>query len=103
MDRRSKTATQTGMYLVIVGAILVIGNIISHQVYRRFDLTKNERFTLSKGSARLVREGLDQPMQVDVYVTRGLPKHEILIEDLTDLMNAYERASDAKIHYTIIE
>src|SRR5262249_50593990 len=70
---------------------------------KRFDLTKNERFTLSRGSARLVREGLDQPMQVDLYVTRGLPKHEILIDDLTDLMNEYERASDSKIHYTVIE
>ncbi|WP_437784151.1 GldG family protein [Sorangium sp. So ce1097] len=103
MERKAKAATQTGFYLAIVAAILVAANFISLSVYKRFDMTKNERFTLSKGSAHLVREGLKQDLQIDVYVTRGLPKHEAFIQDLTDLMNEYEQASNGKLRYAIIE
>ena len=60
-------------------------------------MTKNERFTLSKGSARLVREGLKQDLQIDVYVTRGLPKLDAFIHDLTDLLNEYERAGERQV------
>ena len=56
MERKTKAATQTGIYLAIVAIILVVANVISFSVYKRFDWTKNERFSLSKGSARLVRE-----------------------------------------------
>src|SRR6188768_1129838 len=97
MERKTKARAETGAYLFIVAAILVVANVISFTVYKRIDVTKNERFSLSKGSARLVREGLDKELQVDVYVTRGLPKHEMFIQELTDLMNEYERASSGSI------
>jgi len=103
MERKFKAATQTGVYLLLVAAILVVANIISYSAYKRLDMTKNERFTLSKGSARLVQEGLKQDLQVDLYVTRGLPKHEIFIQDLTDLLDEYERAGNGKFRYSIIE
>jgi len=103
MERKVKAATQTGIYLLLVAAILVVANIISFGAYKRFDTTKNERFTLSKGSARLVSEGLKQDLNIEIYVTRGLPKVEAFIESLTDLMNEYERASNGKLHYSLIE
>ncbi|MFS8065781.1 MAG: GldG family protein [Byssovorax sp.] len=103
MERKTKAATQTGIYLLIVAAILVVANVISFSVYKRFDTTALERFSLSKGSARLVRDGLDKELQADVYVTRGLPKFETFIQDLTNLMDEYERASNGHFKYTIIE
>ncbi|HVY45728.1 MAG TPA: GldG family protein [Minicystis sp.] len=103
MERKVKAATQTGIYLVIVAAILVVANVISFGAYKRIDTTKNERFSLSKGSARLVHDGLKQDLQIDVYVTRGLPKFDAFITDLTDLLNEYERAGGGKVHYSIIE
>lgn len=103
MERKARAATQTGLYLIIVAAILVGANLISYTAYHRFDLTKNERFTLSDGSKRLVREGLNKELSIDIYVTRGLPKHEIFIQDLTDLMSEYETASEGKLVYSIIE
>jgi hypothetical protein len=102
VERKSKAAAQTGIYLLIVAAILVVANVISYSTYKRVDMTKNERFSLSKGSARLV-EGLKQDLRIDVYVTRGLPKFEAFIQDLTDLLNEYERASKGKLRYTITE
>ncbi len=103
MERKIKAATQTGLYLLLVAAILVVANVISFGAYKRFDWTKSERFTLSKGSARLVQEGLKQDLQIDVYVTRGLPKHEAFIQDLKDLLDEYERAANGKLRFSIIE
>lgn len=118
MERKTKARAETGVYLAIIAGILVVANVISYSRYKRFDVTKSERYSLSKGSARLVREGLDKELQVDVYVTRGLPKHEVFIQELTDLMNEYERASQGALisspapqpepkagmfHYAIIE
>jgi ABC-type uncharacterized transport system involved in gliding motility auxiliary subunit len=103
MERKTKAATQTGVYLLLVAAILVVANVISYGAHKRVDMTKTERFTLSKGSARLVQEGLKQDLQIDVYVTRGLPKHEAFIQDLTDLLDEYERAGAGKVHYALIE
>lgn len=103
MERKNKAAAQTGVYLLVVGAILVLANLISFKVYERFDWTRSERFTLSEGSARLVREGLKQELAIDVYVTRGLAKHELFVQDLSDLLKEYEGASQGKLRFSIIE
>lgn len=103
MERKTKARAATGVYLVLVAAILVVVNVMAFIQNKRFDVTKNERFTLSKGSARLVSEGLKQDLAVDVYVTRGGPKQEAFIQDLVDLMNEYERAGGGKFKYTLIE
>src|SRR5262249_51054800 len=102
-ERKNKARAETGVYLLVVAAILVVANIISYRAYKRLDTTKNERFSLSKGSAHLVSEKLNKDLDITLYVTRGLPKHEAFIQDLTDLMNEYERASKGKLHYTIVE
>ena len=103
MERKTKARAQTSVYLLLVAVILVMANVISVGAYKRFDMTKSERFTLSKGSARLVHDGLKQDLQIDIYVTRGLAKHEAFIQDLTDLMGEYETASGGKLKYTVIE
>lgn len=103
MEKKNRARAETGVYLLVVAAILVVANLISFRTYKRFDMTKNERFSLSKGSARLVAEGLTKNLDITLYVTRGLPKHEAFIADLTDLMNEYERAGNGKVHYTIVE
>jgi len=103
MERKTKARAQTSVYLLLVAVIIVMANAISYGAYQRFDVTKSERFTLSKGSKRLVAEKLKQDLQIDIYVTRGLPKHELFIQDLKDLMDEYEKASNGKLHYSIIE
>ncbi len=103
MERKTRAATFSGVFLLVVAAIVVLVNVLSFGAYKRFDVTKSERFTLSQGSARLVREGLKQDLQIDVYVTRGLPKYEAFIQDLTDLLDEYERAGNGKVKYTVIE
>jgi ABC-type uncharacterized transport system involved in gliding motility auxiliary subunit len=101
-QQRKKAAAQTGFYLVVVVAIAVMANLLSSGAYKRFDWTRNERYTLSTGSGRLIK-GLKAPVQVDAYVTRGLAQMDAFIRDLTDLLKEYERAGGGKFKYTIIE
>lgn len=103
MERKAKAATLSGVLLLGLGAVLVLLNVLAYGCNKRLDMTRNERFTLSKGSARLVREGLKQEMNVELYVTRGLPKQDVFVEDLLDLMGEYEEASAGKFIYAVIE
>lgn len=103
MQRKAKAATETGLYIAIIAAILVVVNLIGYVgVHKRLDVTKNERFTLSQGSAHLLST-FKSPVQVDVYVTRGLPKLEAFVRDLTELLKLYQRAGHGNFKYTIIE
>jgi hypothetical protein len=109
MDRKNRAATETGLYLAVLIGIVGVLNVVSHGcgsikgLYTRVDTTKAERYTLSKGSGRLIST-LKQPMQVDVYVTRGdLAKLDAFVRDLEDLMREYETAGAGKFHYNIIE
>jgi len=103
MQRKAKAATETGIYLVIIAVILVVANVISYTGLRaRLDVTKNQKFTLSSGTAHLV-SSLKSPMHVDAYVTRGLPKLDAFVRDLTELLKLYQRAGKGQFDYTMIE
>jgi len=101
-EHRRKAAAQTGMYLVVIAAIAVVANLLGAKAYKRWDTTKAERYTLSTGSGRLIRN-LSSPVQVDAYVKRGLPQLDAFVRDLTDLLKEYERAGGGKFKFTIIE
>jgi hypothetical protein len=58
-----------------------------------------------------VSEGLSQDLQVDVYVTRGLAKTDLFIQDLSALLREYESATStrdgvtkpSRLRFSIIE
>lgn len=102
VEQKRKAAAQTGFYLVLVTAIVVVANLLSAGAYKRIDTTKTERYTLSVGSGRLV-SGLKEPVHVEAYVKTGLPQLDAFVRDLTDLLKEYERQSNGKFQYTIIE
>jgi ABC-type uncharacterized transport system involved in gliding motility auxiliary subunit len=99
---RKVVAAQTGLFLLVVAAILVVLNVLSIGANKRWDATKNERFTLSQGSGRLV-QNLKEPLLVDAYVTKGLARLDVYVDDLTNLLKEYERAGGGKFQFTIIE
>ncbi len=93
MGRRGKTATATGIYLVLVTAILVVANLFSYSNFYRFDATAQKRYSLTLGSQRMVCE-LSKDLQVDFYVTRGLAKTDLFIEDVTQLCQRLRAGAD---------
>jgi ABC-type uncharacterized transport system involved in gliding motility auxiliary subunit len=103
MEKRKKTALESGILILIVAAILVAVNALSALgVYAREDVTKSERFTLSKGSGNLLRS-MKQELTVDAYVTKGLPKLDAFVRDLRALLQEYKIAGGGKFDYTIVE
>lgn len=99
---RRKVAAETGLYLLVLVAIAVVVNVLASGANVRWDATKNERYTLSQGSGRLV-QSLKEPIQIDAYVTRGLAKLEVYVSDLTSLLKEYERNGGGKFQFTLIE
>ncbi|MEM9691029.1 MAG: GldG family protein [Myxococcota bacterium] len=103
MERKAKAATLSGAILLVIAAAAILLNVLAYGTRARVDATKNERFTLSEGSKRLVREQLTEKMTVTLYVTTGLTKIDIFVDDLTDLMDEYEEASGGNLTYTLVE
>lgn len=101
-EHRRNAAAQTGLYLILLTALVIIANVLSAGAYTRFDMTKNERYTLSKGSGNLIAT-LKGPISVDAYVNTKLPKLEVFVQELTGLLRSYEQAGGGKFQYTVIE
>src|SRR5580704_15936534 len=103
MEKRRKSSLESGALILIVAAILVAVNALSALgVYARSDVTKTEKFTLSKGSGNLLRS-MKQQLTVDAYVTKGLPKLDAFVRDLRDLLQEYKNAGGGKFDYSIVE
>ena len=103
MEKRQKTAIESGVLILVVAAILVAVNALSaFGVYTRKDVTKAEKYTLSKGSGSLLKS-MKQKLAIDAYVTRGLPKLDVFVRDLRDLLQEYKNAAPDKFDYTLIE
>lgn len=101
-NNRKTVAAQTGLYLIVITAIAVVVNVLCIGANKRSDWTRYDRYTLSQGSGRLV-SGLKEPILFDVYVTRGLAKLEVFVDDLVSLLQEYERAGGGKFQFTVIE
>src|SRR5579863_5804538 len=103
MEKRQKTALESGALILIVAAILVAVNALSALgLYVRKDMTKAEKYTLSKGSGHLL-VSMKQPLAIDAYVTKGLPKLDAFVRDLRDLLQEYKIAGRGQFEYTLIE
>lgn len=103
MERKQRAASLSGVYLLVVAAVIALVNVVAWGLNKRVDVTKNERFTLSKGSANLVSNGLKDTLNVKLYVTKGLPTLDLFVDDLTNLMKEYETAASGKFTYQVIE
>lgn len=65
-----KTATFKKIATVVV--VLIVANVASHFVFKRFDLTADKRYTLSETSLKIIDE-VTQPLYVDVFLEGNFP------------------------------
>jgi len=69
MKAAKLTATkQLGSILVVLVAV----NLLSHFFFKRFDLTQDQRYTLSETTLRIIEE-VDSPLYIDVYLEGNFP------------------------------
>ncbi|MEM9681037.1 MAG: gliding motility-associated ABC transporter substrate-binding protein GldG [Bacteroidota bacterium] len=73
------------IYIALTLAGLIILNLISSHVYKRFDLTKDKRYTLSDATRRLV-EQIESPLIIDVFLEGDFPSEFRILQSETRQM-----------------
>ena len=85
--------TLTIYLAVLIGALLLL-NLISRNWYKRFDLTDNKMYSLSKSSEEIV-DKIDDLLTMKVYFSSDLPGELSNTKRyLQDLLEEYEAKSD---------
>jgi len=86
------------IYILIVVAVL----IISENVYHRFDLTSDGRYTLSETTEAILGD-VSEELFVEVYLGGELPPaFNRLKERLIDIINDFNEVSGKKLHIQFI-
>lgn len=81
---------------VIALGVLVL-NLLGSHVRGRFDLTRNNLFTLSDGSRQILGE-LDDVVSLKLFVSDDLPPEvQLILRDVRDLTADLENASDGML------
>jgi len=86
-------------YLVVI----VLINIVGVTLFFRVDLTKNNIYSLSPASKKVV-ETLSEPLSIKIFFTKNLPApHNSTERYLHDLMEEYAAASGRLFNYTFYD
>jgi len=85
--------------LFLTGIILL--NVLASRVYKRIDLTKERRYTLSSSTEDLV-DKLDDVAYVTIFLDGDLPlEYDRLKSATRDMLNEYKLISGGKISLTL--
>jgi len=92
--KTTRLAGESVAFLLVIGAILVVANIVAtNYSIGRFDLTRNQVYSLSRGSRNVVGR-LDDTITARVYFTDNLPAEFADTErQVRDLLAEYKAAS----------
>ncbi len=84
---------QTVLVLVLVG----VGFLIVGRLFVRWDLTEDQRFTISDASRRMARE-LRDPLTIRAYFTEKLPEqYAPIAQQVYDILAEYKAAGGGRI------
>jgi gliding motility-associatede transport system auxiliary component len=83
---------------IIIGLIVV--NAISSQFYGRFDLTKDNRYTLSDASKSLI-QNIDSPLIIDVFLEGEFPSEFRLLQtEVRQIIEEFQlETNNIKVNY----
>lgn len=88
--------------LLLTLAVLAIANVVSTKVYKRFDLTQDNRYTISTATTTLLST-VDQPIEVTVYLQGDFPmEFKRLQQETKQLLEEFALANN-NISYKFID
>jgi gliding-associated putative ABC transporter substrate-binding component GldG len=86
----------------VVAGILIVLNLISLNLFHRFDFSKEKKFTLSQASKRMVG-GLEDNLIVKAYFSKNLPnQYADLGRYVRDLLSDYQTYSKGRLKFDFI-
>jgi len=98
-QRRKQLAITSAAGLALTALVAILINVLSNWVFFRLDLTRNNAYSLSPSSRRLVRD-LSDPVIVKAYFTPDLPAPYNAYERyVRDLLTEYRAASRGKVRF----
>ncbi|MBI3233770.1 MAG: gliding motility-associated ABC transporter substrate-binding protein GldG [Bacteroidetes bacterium] len=101
--KKSKNRFKALAELGLAIAILVVLNLIGQQVFARFDLTKEKRFSLSKPSKDIAKQ-LTDVVTIKVYLEGEFPAGFKRLQKATrDLIEEYKAYAGSNIEYEFID
>ncbi|MCB9282427.1 MAG: GldG family protein [Lewinellaceae bacterium] len=93
---------KTTVTIILLAGIIIIINLISRQLFFRFDLTEDKQYTLSKATKNILRS-LDEPVTVKAYFSEDLPPNiSKTRKDFEDFLIEYNRLSNGNVVYEFI-
>lgn len=94
---QARASGQSAAFLLLLGGIVVVLNVLGVFVHLRSDWTDRELFSLSNGSKRLV-SSLDDRMEIVAYFSPDLPPpHNATERYVRDLLTEYKDASKGNV------
>lgn len=89
-----------GQFLTTV-AILVVVNVVSQIIFKRFDLTSDQRYTLSAASHQIIEE-VTEPLIIDVLLDGNFPAEFKRLQYETKQMLEEFSAYNSNIQFTFV-
>jgi gliding-associated putative ABC transporter substrate-binding component GldG len=85
--------------LLVIGLVLI--NFIGNHLYKRFDLTQDERFTLSEATKEIISK-VDSPIVVDVFLKGDFPPEFRRLQSETQQLLEEFSAENSNIKFAFI-
>ncbi|MCF7826142.1 MAG: GldG family protein [Candidatus Marinimicrobia bacterium] len=87
--------------LIVVGVIFLL-NLFAQQFFIRFDLTENERYSISDVTRDILAD-IDDPITVKVYFSENFPRQLISVKQyVLDMLNEYRAYAGSSLEYEFI-
>jgi len=94
---------QFALYIGLTAAIIIILNIAFRSLFVRIDLTKNNIYSLSKSSKKVLKN-LEDPVTAKVFFSKNLPgKSGKTKRYLQDILEEYHAYSKGKFEFNFID
>lgn len=102
MKQRRTIKRQAITQLLLSLAVLLLCNVVASKLHKRFDLTKEKRYTLSSATKHMLNN-LDDDVYVKVYLEGDFPAGFKRLRSATeDMLYEFNIASGGKVKYIFI-
>ena len=88
--------------VLIILAIVLLVNVIGNSFFHRFDLTKDNRYTLSSASLNIVKQ-VQNPLSIKVYLQGDLPAEFMRLQQETKQMLEEFQAYNSNIIFEFVD
>lgn len=102
-SRKAKLQSNFAVLTLIVVGLVLILNVLGYQWFYRWDLTKNQKFSLAPATKTILKN-LDDVVNVKVYFSEKLPPQYLeTAQGVKDVLVEYQNFSHGQIKITYID